>query len=128
MVLIRRRDGHVGIDHAAEGWREAVGESALRPRAVDGIHLEATRRRYGIDVEFQRGLADAGSVGDGRQVELYVGDLLGGIDVECLLGAIVGGGIGAAGVGVAEGRDLRVCAGQQAQGGEQRDQYRQGGS
>src|ERR1035441_322279 len=43
LVLIRRGDGDGGINYASQRWGEAVSDGALRPRAVNQVHLQAAR-------------------------------------------------------------------------------------
>ena len=101
LIFIRSRDRNCRCDGRPERGCVAGINGALRPRAVDVVHVEAAGSSHGIDIEFESGLADAGAGGNRRQIELDVADLRGAIDIEQGLGAVVDSGIGGVGVGVA---------------------------
>ena len=118
LVLIGGGERHAGGNGRSQRRSVAGFEGALGPRAVDVVHVKAAGRGHGIEVEFERGLGDigAGVAGrDRRQVELNERSLR-ALDIEQRLGAVVGGGGGRVGVGIADGRKLAISRRTRQQG------------
>src|SRR5450755_1026592 len=58
IVDITAAQRHAGGNRCAKSRSEVRGDGFLRPGAIYEIDIEAACARYGIDVEFQRGLGD----------------------------------------------------------------------
>ena len=109
LVRICLGDGDARNNCVSQSRGETVGDGALRPVAIHVVHIEAACCSCGIDIDFQCGLADAGSSRYRCQIESDVADLGRSINVEQGIGAVVGGRIRAVSVGVLAGGDLGLA-------------------